>query len=85
MAALVMDASNNNDKKPTLLSTVATEAVLSLTAVVSTTFSGEGNFNPQLLLDVNVAVSMLQHYKNKNNKNSHAAVPIAPAFINPES
>ncbi len=78
-----MDASNNNDKKPTLLSVVATEAVLSLSAVISTTFSGEGNFRLQLL-DMNVAVSMLQHRKKQNNKNSHA-VPIAPAFINPES
>ncbi len=61
IVALVMDASKNNDRHPTLLSAVATEAVLSLTALVSTTFSGDSyNLCPQLLT-INAAVSM-QYY-----------------------
>ncbi len=75
MAALVMDASNKKNPKPTLLSAVATEAVLSLTAVVSTTFSGDGNYHPQLL-DMNAAVS-IQHYKKKTNFH---AVPLACVY-----
>ncbi len=61
MAALVMDASTNNDRNPTLLSAVATEAVLSLTALVSTTFSGDSNNLCPQLLNINAAVSV-QYY-----------------------